>query len=220
MLFRSFTALSETLEKVERGEPALLSWQALITGKTPTTRETRRLIELQPNLDFNRLAPGSVASDLVRRLANELHLTPADGVTVRLTGPVPLADEEFMTLTERAVLMTVLMFAAILLMLWFAVRSPKIIAAILITLFAGLAIAMAIGLAVVGRFNVISVAFIPLFVGIGVDFGIQYSVRYRAERHKHGHLDTALQRAAVAIDRKSTRLNSSHSQQSRMPSSA
>ncbi len=39
----------------------------------------------------------------------------------------------------------------------------------------------ALGLALVGRFNLISVAFIPLFVGLGVDFGIQLSVRFRAE---------------------------------------
>ena len=34
----------------------------------------------------------------------------------------------------------------------------------------------------VGALNLISVAFAVLFVGLGVDFGIQFSVRYRAER--------------------------------------
>ena len=42
------------------------------------------------------------------------------------------------------------------------------------------------------RFNLISVAFIPLFVGLGVDFGIQFSVRYRAERLTHPELKDAL----------------------------
>ena len=36
-----------------------------------------------------------------------------------------------------------------------------------------------------GRFNLISVAFIPLFVGLGIDFSIQFSVRFLAERHFH-----------------------------------
>ena len=35
----------------------------------------------------------------------------------------------------------------------------------------------------VGALNMISVAFAVLFVGLGVDFAIQFSVRYRAERH-------------------------------------
>ena len=39
------------------------------------------------------------------------------------------------------------------------------------------------GLLVIGRFNLISVAFIPLFVGLGIDFSIQFSVRFLAERH-------------------------------------
>ena len=42
----------------------------------------------------------------------------------------------------------------------------------------------ALGLFMVGTLNLISVYFAVLFVGIGVDFGIQYSVRYRAERHE------------------------------------
>ena len=33
------------------------------------------------------------------------------------------------------------------------------------------------GLLIFHRFNLISVAFIPLFVGLGIDFGIQFSVR-------------------------------------------
>jgi hypothetical protein len=44
--------------------------------------------------------------------------------------------------------------------------------------------------------NLISVAFAVLFVGIGVDFGIQFSVRYRAERYKEPQFGQALVQAA------------------------
>src|SRR5204863_7738122 len=37
--------------------------------------------------------------------------------------------------------------------------------------------------------------FAVLFVGVGVDFGIQFSVRYRAERHEVDNLRGALARA-------------------------
>ena len=36
----------------------------------------------------------------------------------------------------------------------------------------------------VGSLNLLSIAFAVLFVGLGVDFGIQFSVRYRSERFK------------------------------------
>ncbi|HWL75123.1 MAG TPA: MMPL family transporter, partial [Burkholderiaceae bacterium] len=60
----------------------------------------------------------------------------------------------------------------------------------------GLAVTAAAGLAMVGAFNLISIAFFVLFVGLGVDFGIQFSVRYRSERHEHDNLHAALRSAA------------------------
>ena len=48
------------------------------------------------------------------------------------------------------------------------------------------------GLMLVGAFNPISVAFAVLFIGLGVDFGIQFSVRYRQERFKEPDLRKAL----------------------------
>ena len=61
----------------------------------------------------------------------------------------------------------------------------------------GLAITAALGLMMVGAFNLISVAFAVLFVGLGVDFGIQFSVRYRSERHEIKDLSEALRSAAA-----------------------
>ncbi len=71
--------------------------------------------------------------------------------------------------------------------------------AVLISLFVGFAITAALGLALVGALNPISMAFAVLFVGIGVDFGIQVAVRYRRERHLNNHLAPALDAAAHAI---------------------
>ncbi len=181
-----------TLEKVLAGQQPFMSWRALISGKSPSILETRRFIEVQPALDYDALEPGKQASDAIRKFARDLGFTPDMGVTVRLTGPIPLSDEEFATVAENAGLMLGTMLALVLLTLWLAVRSFRIIFAISVTLFTGLAITMALGLAMVGVFNIISIAFIALFVGLGVDFGIQFSVRYRAERITHQNLMTAL----------------------------
>ena len=51
----------------------------------------------------------------------------------------------------------------------------------------------------VGSFNLLSVAFAVLFVGLGVDFGIQFSVRYRSERFKDDDLQAALAKAAEHV---------------------
>jgi hypothetical protein len=47
----------------------------------------------------------------------------------------------------------------------------------------------------VGTLNLISVYFAVLFVGLGVDFGLQFSVRYRAERHEVDNVREALLQA-------------------------
>ncbi|MEI9887151.1 MAG: MMPL family transporter [Rhizomicrobium sp.] len=196
---RPVTAFGDTLEKVAAGGKAHLSWRSLVTGAPPTRRETRRFIEVQPQLDFGALEPGAGATDAIRAAAAELHLTRDNGVTVRLTGPVPLSDEEFGTLAERAWLMGAAMMLAVLATLWLAVRSFKIIACILVTLFVGLAITMALGLYVAHVFNIISIAFVALFVGIGVDFGIQFCVRYRHERFVGNDLRAALRGAGRGV---------------------
>ncbi|HEX4118093.1 MAG TPA: MMPL family transporter [Rhizomicrobium sp.] len=175
-----------------QGKVEYLSWRSLITGAAAKPEEIRRFIEVKPRLDFNALEPGKQANDTIRADAKQLGITPANGVTVRLTGPVPLSDEEFATLTDRAGLMVGAMMGGVLLTLWLALRSFRIIFAILVTLFVGLAITMGVGLRAVGVFNIISIAFIALFVGLGVDFGIQFSVRYRSERHRNDDLMQAL----------------------------
>jgi uncharacterized protein len=187
-------AFSGTLGKVAAGQTAFLSWNSLFTGNAGGQR-TRAFIEVQPKLDYSDLSPGSKATGAVRKAAAELGLTPARGVTVRLTGPVPLADEEFATIAENGALMGLVMLALVTLCLWLAVHSFRLIACILTTLFAGLSITTALGLVATGKFNVLSIAFIALFVGLGVDFAIQFSVRYRAERYRIGNLAEALQEA-------------------------
>lgn len=180
---RPMKAFGAVLNRVANGEKTWLSWRSMVTGAPSAARDTRHFIEVQPQLNFEALEPGADATDAIRAAARALNLTPENGVRVRLTGPVPLSDEEFATLADRAVLMGIAMMAAVILTLWLAVRSFKIIACILITLAVGLVATMAAGLWIAGVFNIISIAFVALFVGLGVDFGIQFCVRYRHERY-------------------------------------
>ena len=194
-------AVADTLEKLEAGKPAFFSWRGLLADGKPDPKELRHVILVGPKLDYTALEPGSKASDIIRGDAKALKLDAAHGVRVRLTGPVPLQDEEFATLAEGAGVIAAAMIGAIVLMLWFAVRSVRLIAVILATTLAGLVFAAAWGLFIFHRFNVISVAFIPLFVGLGIDFGIQFSVRYRAEHKPEVDIKDALAGAGRVMGR-------------------
>jgi len=98
---------------------------------------------------------------------------------------------------EGAALNLTLTVVAVLIILWFALHSFRIILAVFFSLIVGLAATAAVGLAMVHALNLISVAFFVLFIGIGVDFGIQFSVRYRSERHDVDDIHAALVSAAA-----------------------
>jgi hopanoid biosynthesis associated RND transporter like protein HpnN len=184
--------VADTLEPVIAGQPASFSWRAMLNGAPPTASERRRFIEVRPVLDYTALLPGEAATTAIHQAASELDFTSKYQARVRLTGEVPIADEEYATLQEGAFVNTAATIVVVLTILWLALRSPRLILAVFVSLLVGFSITAAIGLALVGALNLISVAFAVLFIGLGVDFGIQFSVRYRAERHEVDDLRQSL----------------------------
>lgn len=191
-----FDKFSATIEDVVAGKPASFSWQELVRGKVDA-HQRRGFIDVQPILDYGELEPGRKATDTIRAIAAKI--APNYQATVRLTGPVPMADEEFGTIKENFAPNTLITIAVVLGILWLALRSAKLIFAVFVSVFVGLSITAALGLMLVGSLNPISVCFAVLFVGIGVDFSIQYSVRYRAERHEHDELWAAIKQAGFLV---------------------
>ena len=191
--------IGEVIGLVLKGQPARLSWQSLMTGRPAEPRELRRFVLVDPVLDFEALEPAAGATGRIRQAAVDLGLTPDKGVRVRLTGAAPLADEEFATVGEGAPLHLGLTLVAIAVILYLALKSGRVIFAVLITTLAGLVMTIGSGLLLVGRFNVISVAVAALFLGLGVDFGIQVAVRYRDERHKLDDVKAAMVTAARGV---------------------
>jgi hopanoid biosynthesis associated RND transporter like protein HpnN len=143
-------------------------------------------------LDYSELEPGRRATDAVRQAAVDLDIAGKYQAQLRLTGPVPMADEEFSTIKENAELNATVTITIVLFILWLALRWVRIILAVFVCVAVGLAMTAAVGMLLVGTLNLISVYFAVLFVGLGVDFGIQFSVRYRAERHDVDEVHEAL----------------------------
>jgi len=198
---RPIAALSSALEKILAGQNPFFSWRGLFSGEAPDKRELRQFINAKPILDYQALEPGELPSNFIRETARELGFTPANGVKVRLTGLVPLADEEFSTVEEGAGLNGVITTIIVLFIIWRALSSLRIVLAVALSVLIGLCLTAAAGLMMVGALNLISVAFAVLFVGIGVDFGIQFSVRYRAERYDEPDFFKAIDMAAAKAGR-------------------
>jgi uncharacterized protein len=193
---RPLNLIAQTVENVLNKGSGTFSWRELVSDKPLTDADRRAFIEFKPILDFNALEPGKAATDAIRQAASDLNLAGEYGARVRLTGPVPIANEEFATVADGAIVNGIGTVLVVLFILWMALHSVKIISAVFANLFIGLSITTAVGLMMVGSLNLLSIAFAVLFVGLGVDFGIQFSVRYRSERFKSNDLQTALEKAA------------------------
>lgn len=198
-LDKPMAQIDATLQKVLKGEPARLSWQALLSNGETRVTDRLKFVMIQPVLDFNALEPGYEATRMIREVAKDLKIDAANGLRMRLTGPVAVADEEFATLSQDALLNNSIIVGAIVLFLWLALRSGPLVVGVIITTFAGLIVTAALGLLLVGELNPISVAFAALFVGLGIDFGIQFSVRYRADRYQQPTLHSAIRAAARGV---------------------
>jgi len=189
---QTLNKLADTVESVLAGRPTSFSWKEFLQGEPAKPGDRRRLIAIWPRLDFSTLEPGRQATAAIRQASERANLASDFHARLRLTGPVPIVDQEFASLQQGAVLNGAVTAALILLILWLALRSAKIVLAVSLTLAAGLAITAAAGLLIVGAFNPISLAFAVLCVGLGADFAIQFSVRYRDERRTCGELRKAL----------------------------
>ncbi|HTH17649.1 MAG TPA: MMPL family transporter [Magnetospirillum sp.] len=181
--------VAATARSVLEGRPKPLSLQGLMGDRDHV--DTRRVVLTRPKLDYSSLVPGEPAARAIRMAAEGL---PAK---VRLTGPVALSDDNFRTVAEGVAPTLLLSLALVTALLVVGVGSLRVTVAILLTLIAGLGFTSAYAAVAVGVLNPISVAFVVLFMGLAVDFCIQFSVRFRDEQY-HAHDPFVAMRATGA----------------------
>src|SRR6202012_5189199 len=103
----------------------------------------------------------------IHKAVADLRLGPDLGATVRLTGRVPINDANFSALGASAIPGLVGTIVAVMVILWLALRSGRIIGVVVVTLAVGFAITAAAGILFVGAFNLLSLAVAVLFIGLG-----------------------------------------------------
>jgi predicted RND superfamily exporter protein len=173
-----FDSLSIAAAAVLEGRPRAISWTELLIERSLPSDRARRLIVLDPNYDYERLLPGRRAMLAVRAAAAELGLDEQAGVDVRITGNVALNTEEMVVVAWQSAYAAGGCFLLVGAVLFVALRSWRVAIAILAALLVGLVGTAAFAALVVGKLNVVSVAFAVLFIGLGVDFGIHLGLRY------------------------------------------
>ena len=158
-----------------------------------------RLITAGPKLDFTRVNPAKLALAAIHEAIAGLDPGLARVVEIGVTGDPALRAEELQSVTGRIGLSLALslIFVAILLRLALgsAARAGLALGALVVTLiltagFASLA---------VGALNLISIAFIILMVGLGIDFAIHFISHFDEHAGECPDRRTALIRSSEAI---------------------
>lgn len=180
------------LDAAASGHPRPLSWQDLLAGPLSKQAGRYRFVLIKPKLDYGALEPGGAATAIVRAAAAALPDVQSGEARVRLTGSVVLDDEQFATVASGAVVGLIASFGLVMVWLYLAVRSWRLMLPIMATLVLGLIVTTGFAAVVIGTLNLISVAFAVLFTGIAVDFSIQFSVRLRERRHTYPDLTEGL----------------------------
>ncbi len=189
----------QAMKGVLAGNPQPLSWTRLIGGKLADLAGPYKFVLAQPRLNPATLEPGGAATKALREAAAGLEFVKSGDARVRVTGNVALADEEFASVAQGALAGLVGSLVLITLWLFLAVRSWRLIVPILATLGLGLMLTLWFAALAVGTLNLVSIGFGILFVGIAVDFAIQFCVRYREMRHLHADGAVAMAETARRV---------------------
>jgi uncharacterized protein len=172
------SALAGVVEAQLAGQFGELSWQSALAGERPAT-PGREVVIAQPRLDYGSMAPAAAAIAALRAEAADLGIATEHGVRLNLTGAAVLDAEELESVSSGALLASVLTTVAVAALLVWGLRSLRLIAATLLTLAVGLILTACFATLSIGRLNLLSITFAVLFVGLGVDFGIHFVLRFQ-----------------------------------------
>ena len=166
--------LQSSAEAVAAGGDPTIYWTNEFFG----TDETHyRLMLLKSNRNLGETAANAEA---VRELREIIALAdPPPDVRVGLTGEVALTHEEIEATVQGVQMTGLLAFVLLALVLIVGVRSFRIILATFALVAMGIAWISAFAMLAIGEYNTLSIVFLVMFFGLGVDFAIHFSLRYQ-----------------------------------------
>lgn len=177
-IIRLFDKLGQSFADVGAGKKRNMSWQELMLDNKKLSRKTQ-LILLQPILNYQKINPARQAVNVIRKASKELHLNEQYGAVVNITGKPVINYDDLKSVRKDITTASLISFVLVGIILYIGLGSSRLVFAGLATLLTGLAWTIAFAILLVGRLNMISVTFVVLFIGLGIDYSIQICLRYK-----------------------------------------
>ncbi|MGE0735210.1 MAG: MMPL family transporter, partial [Alphaproteobacteria bacterium] len=191
--------LSDAVEAARDGKRKQISWQEMIGGEDGKGASRRRIIVAQPQVNYGSLTPGKEVMRTIRGYAEALKLTPDTGVRVRLTGSVAINTEELDSVADGVYAASAISLALVAILLVWGLRSITLVVCALLTMLIGLIWTATFAAVSVGSLNLLSVAVAVLFIGIGIDFGVHFTLRYQEQIDRSRPHAEALRRTGAGV---------------------
>ncbi|MEM8837132.1 MAG: MMPL family transporter [Pseudomonadota bacterium] len=132
----------------------------------------QRIVYVTPKLDFEALQPAKAAITALDDAIADLDPDLQSIVQVSITGDPALRFDELRSVTRGIGLSLLLSLGLVAILLWIAFRSAAHVAVTMIALVSALIITTGFAAIVFGALNLVSVAFVVLLVGLGLDYTI------------------------------------------------
>jgi hypothetical protein len=173
-------ALSTTAEQALAGDSKPISWRDELFQIEDDT--FFQVIFVQGQQNFGEDLPNAKIIKALQSTIATLSHPYREDVTIRLTGQVPLEHQEIVSAMDSAQLAGSLALVILVFVLIWGVRSIWIIAAIYLTMIIGLIWTAAFAMIAIGQYNTISIIFLVMFIGLGVDFAVHLCLKFQEAR--------------------------------------
>lgn len=191
--------IDQSLLAVQAKQAHFLSWQKLLSVNEASDRNSLlSVVSARPIADFNSMKPVERAMDFARAVSKEIQLQDPQ-VSIRITGKIALEEDEMRVLAEDTVYSGLFALALVIIVLFIALRSVKLVFCTLIALIMGLILTAGFATIAVGHLNVLSVAFAILYIGLGVDFAIHICLCFRECWEHHMSSEEAIKKSVKIL---------------------
>ena len=187
--------VTKTIMAREEGTVLPLSWaKASGAGSGSTGVENgassegddrvQRLLYATPVFDFTAIQPAKAAITALHAAIEGLDGDIKTLTTIGITGDPALRFEELKSVSNGIALSLGLSFLLVAVLLWIAFRSTRGVVLTFVSLISALILTTGFAAVFVGDLNLVSVAFIVLLVGLGLDFTIHVLAHLGDENHE------------------------------------
>ncbi|HHD57407.1 MAG TPA: hypothetical protein ENK89_07015, partial [Desulfobulbaceae bacterium] len=180
-LIKFVNLTDKTMQAWVKNQSLPLDWSEIVAGNTDP-KPVRFSIIVKPVIDFSLLDPAAAPLAEVNRIVNDLKAAGNGKVKILLTGEAALNSQELSSIMKGTLRAGIISFVLVSLIIWFGMPQTHLVIPALILLLLGFPLNIGFAALTIGSLNMISVVFVVLFIGLGVDYAVHMTLRYWEKR--------------------------------------